>query len=43
MNFHLEDKYHYSERFMRLKELGAKINSGDNKDLAKILEIIEQL
>ena len=41
--YDLEDKYHYSERFMRLKELGAKINSGDNKDLAKILEIIEQL
>lgn len=39
----LESKYHYNERFMRLKDLSATISAEGNEDLQEILEIIELL
>lgn len=38
-----EEKCHYCERFLKLKELGGRINAEDNRNLKEILDIIEIL
>ena len=38
-----EEKYHYCENFLKLKELSYKIDPQDNNDLKEILDIIENL
>lgn len=39
----LEEKCHYCEKFLKLKELAAEINSGKSEKICEILNIIENL